>query len=47
MTRELVIMALLRLTAFWTFSTGTISTTNERRAGLSNAIATPPAAATA
>ena len=45
--RELVIRALLRLTAFWTSSSSTISTTNERRAGLSKAVAMPPATATA
>ena len=34
--------ALFRLTAFWTSSSGTISTTNERRAGLSKAMVKPP-----
>ena len=46
-TRATVITALLRLTALLTSSSGTISTTNARRVGLSNAIATPPANATA
>ena len=39
--------ALLRLTALWTSGSGTISTTNERRAGLSKAMVTPPTRATA
>ena len=39
--------AVLRLTAFWTWVSGTISTTNERRAGLSKAVAMPPTKATA
>ncbi len=42
-----VISALLRLTALCISSAGTISTTNERRAGLSNAMVTPPTSATA
>ena len=46
-SRELVINAEFRLTAFCTCVSGTISTTNARRAGLSNAVATPPAMATA
>jgi len=46
MTRLLVIMALLRLTALWTMSSGTISTTKARRAGLSKAMHSPPKAAT-
>ena len=45
--RELVISALLRLTAFCTLVSGTISTTNARRAGLSKAVAMPPQNATA
>lgn len=44
--REEVISALFRLTALLTFASGTISTTNARRAGLSNARATPPMRAT-
>ena len=43
--REVVISALLRLTAFWTWASGTISTTKARRAGLSKARTTPPAKA--
>ena len=42
MMREPVIRALLRLTALVICSSGTISTTNDRRAGLSKAVATPP-----
>ena len=45
--RALVISAVLRLTALWMWSSGTISTTNARRAGLSNASVTPPTSATA
>ena len=40
--RDDVISALFRLTALLTSSSGTISTTNDRRAGLSNATVTPP-----
>ena len=40
-TREPVITALFKLTALVTSSGGTISTTNERRVGLSNAVSTP------
>ena len=40
--RDDVISALFRLTALCISSAGTISTTNARRAGLSNAIVTPP-----
>ena len=43
--RDPIISALFKLTAFCTWSSGTISTTNERRAGLSNAVANPPAMA--
>ena len=39
--------ALFRLTALFTSSSPTISTTNARRAGLSNAVAQPPISATA
>ena len=42
-----VINALLRLTAFCTSASSTISFTNARRAGLSNATVTPPTIATA
>ena len=45
--REPVIIAVLSATAFWTWDSGTISVTNERRAGLSKAVATPPARASA
>ena len=37
--------ALLSVTAFWTSDAGTISATNDRRAGLSNASMKPPASA--
>ena len=47
MIRDDVISALLRATALFTSSSGTISTTNARRAGLSNASAQPPANAIA
>ena len=43
--RELVMRALLRLTALLASSSGTISTTNDRRAGLSNATVKPPSRA--
>ena len=46
-TREPVIRALFRLTALLMRSSGTISTTKERRAGLSKAVARPPQKATA
>ena len=46
MIRALVISALLRLTALLTSSSRTISTTNARRAGLSNAMVQPPTSAT-
>ena len=46
MIREPVISALLRLTALGMRSSGTISTTNERRAGLSKAMAMPLKSAT-
>ena len=46
-TRALVITAVFSVTAFCTFSIGTIYTTNARRAGLSNASSTPPARAVA
>ena len=46
MMRAPVMRALFRLTALVTCASGTISTTNERRAGLSNAVASPPNAAT-
>ena len=46
-TREPVISALLRLTALLTSLSGTISTTNDRRAGLSKATVMPPTSATA
>ena len=45
-TRELVMSALLSVTAFCTSSSGTISATNDRRAGLSKASMKPPANAT-
>ena len=44
--RALVMSALFRLTALFTSSSLTISTTNARRAGLSNASAQPPMSAT-
>jgi hypothetical protein len=44
--RAPVMSALLRLTAFPMSSFGTISTTKLRRAGLSNAVVTPPISAT-
>ena len=47
MTREPVIMAVFSETAFATSSPSTSSLTNERRAGLSNAVAIPPTAASA
>ncbi len=47
MTRDPVMSALFRLTAFVTCSVGTISTTKERRVGLSNAVSTPPTSASA
>ena len=40
-TRAPVISALFRLTALVTWASGTISTTSERRAGLSNAVTRP------
>ena len=40
--RDEVISALLRLTALLMSSRGTISVTNERRAGLSKAVVKPP-----
>ena len=46
MTRDEVMSALLRLTALATPSSGTISTTKARRAGLSNAVVIPPIRAT-
>ena len=42
MIRDPVIRALLIDTALFTDSTGTISTTMDRRAGLSSAVRTPP-----
>ncbi len=45
--RDAVIAALLRLTALFMSASGTISTTNDRRAGLSNATVMPPTNATA
>ena len=47
MTRDIVIKALFKLTAFVMLSAGTISTTNDRRAGLSKATVKPPTSATA
>jgi len=46
-TRDPVINALLRLTALLTSASDTISTTKDRRAGLSNATVTPPTIAMA
>jgi len=45
-TRDEVINALFKLTALCMSSEGTISTTNARRAGLSNATVVPPINAT-
>ena len=45
--RELIMIAVLRLMALATWDSGTISVTNERRAGLSNATVQPPQNATA
>ena len=47
MTREPVIRAPFSETALATLSPSTSSLTNERRAGLSNAVATPPTEASA